>query len=330
MPRRLFCSVVLALALVGCAPPHDGTRTSADNGADAGNVADAGSGGDGGGAHAIQTVFIILMENHNWSDIKGSASANYINHVLLPQAAHAEAYFNPPGLHPSEPNYIWLEAGDNLGITDDKDPDEHHRSADHLVAQLEAAGISWKSYQEDIDGSSCPLRQDELYVPKHNPMVFFDDVTDGNSTTSSYCIQHVRPYSELAGDLASGNVARYNFITPNLCDDMHGDWSCFPWFTDLIKLGDDWLGAQVPMLLASSAYQNGGALFITWDESEGGDVPIGMIVLSPVGKGHGYSNNVAYTHSSTLRTMQEIFGVGPLLRDAAHANDLSDLFATFP
>jgi phosphatidylinositol-3-phosphatase len=34
----------------------------------------------------------------------------------------------------------------------------------------------------------------------------------------------------------------------------------------------------------------------------------------------------ANTHSSDLRTMQEIFRVGPFIRDAANANDLSDLF----
>src|SRR3954471_12892632 len=65
----------------------------------------------------IQTVFLILMENHSWKTIKGAgASATYINGTLVPMGAHAEAYSTPPGNHPSEPNYIWLEAGDNLGI----------------------------------------------------------------------------------------------------------------------------------------------------------------------------------------------------------------------
>ena len=32
------------------------------------------------------------------------------------------------------------------------------------------------------------------------------------------------------------------------------------------------------------------------------------------------------SHSSFLRTMQEIFGVGPFLGDAANADDLADLF----
>jgi hypothetical protein len=51
-----------------------------------------------------------------------------------------------------------------------------------------------------------------------------------------------------------------------------------------------------------------------------------MVVVSPLAKAN-YSNSIYYTHSSTLRTMQEIFGVRPFLRDAANATDLSDLFA---
>ena len=66
------------------------------------------------------------------------------------------------------------------------------------------------------------------------------------------------------------------------------------------------------------------------DEGEfGSDGPIGMLVLSPFAK-VGYSNSIHYTHSSTLRSMQEIFSVTPLLGDAANATDLSDLFTTFP
>src|ERR1700722_1843800 len=62
--------------------------------------------------HHIRTVFIILMENHNWTgdgtlDIKGNSEAPYINKTLLPLASHAEAYYNPPNLHPGLPNYLW-------------------------------------------------------------------------------------------------------------------------------------------------------------------------------------------------------------------------------
>ena len=269
----------------------------------------------------IKTVFVILMENHNWSDITPSA-APYINNTLLAMGSHAEQYFNPPGNHPSLPNYLWLEAGTNFGISDDNAPSSNHQSTTaHLVTLLKNANISWKSYDEDISGSSCPLTSSGKYAVKHNPFVYFDDVTNTLSTTSAYCIAHVRPYTELATDLQNNTVASYNFITPNLCNDMH-DCS--------IATGDTWLANNIPMIMNSTAYQQGGVIFITWDEGEGGDGPIGMIVLSPKAKGAGYKNTIHYTHSSALRTIEEIFHVTPLLGDAANATDLRDLFASFP
>ena len=277
----------------------------------------------------IKTVFVIMMENHNWSEIKDSPSAPYINQVLLPQASHAEQYYNPPGIHPSEPNYLWLEAGTNFGIANDANPAANHQSTtNHLVTLLDKKGVSWKSYQEGISGTDCPLSATGLYAPKHNPMLYFDDVTGGNDAASSYCIAHVRPYSELSGDLQGSGPARYNFITPNLCDDMHNTSGCAS--SNSIRNGDNWLASEVPAILGSSAYKDGGALFITWDEGEGRDGPIGMIVLSPYAKGGGYANDIPYTHSSTLRTVEEIFGLSPMLRDAANATNLSDLFKTFP
>src|SRR2546425_907924 len=194
-----------------------------------------------------KTVFLILMENHNWSDIKNSSSAPYINEALLPMASYAEQYYNPPGNHPSEPNYLWLEAGTNFGISDDADPDANHQSTTkHLVTLLNNAHISWKSYQESISGTVCPLTGNGLYAPKHNPMVFFDDVTNSNDPNSSYCIAHVRPYTELATDLQKNTQASYNFITPNLCDDMHD--TCAP-LNDSVKQGDTWLAQNLPAIL---------------------------------------------------------------------------------
>ena len=162
-------------------------------------------------AMSTKNVFLIMMENHNWSDIKNNPSAPYINNTLLPTASYAEQYYNPPGNHPSEPNYLWLEAGTNFGISDDADPDFNHQStSQHLVTLLSTAGISWKSYQEDISGTDCPLTGSGLYAPKHNPMVFFDDVTNANDPNSSNCISHIRPYTELTTDLQQNTEANYN------------------------------------------------------------------------------------------------------------------------
>jgi hypothetical protein len=289
--------------------------------------------------HRIKTVFLILMENHNWTgdgsmDIKGNAAAPYINKTLLPMASHAEHYYNPPGDHPSLPNYLWLEAGTNFGIYNDNPPSQNHQSTTkHLVTQMEKAGISWKSYDENISGTVCPLVDGggidpdgaPYYGVRHDPFVYFDDVTNHLDPRSANCIKHVRPFTELARDLKSNTVARYNFITPNVCDDMHDNCAGDP-----IAHGDRWLAKNLPTILKSSAYQRGGAIFITWDEANSGDGPIGMIVLSPFAKGHGYSNQVPYTHGSTLRTVQEIFGLQPFLDDASREKDLSDMFKAFP
>ena len=167
------------------------------------------------------------MENHNWSEIKGSASAPFINNTLLPMAAYCAQYYNPPNIHPSLPNYLWLEAGTNFGILDDNDPSiDHQRTTQHLVTQLKNAGISWKEYAEDISGTYVPLTGTNEYAPRHNPFVYFDNVTGTNNVNYAYGIAHIRPYSELAADLTNSTVAQYNFITPNLCNDMHD--SCSP------------------------------------------------------------------------------------------------------
>jgi len=265
------------------------------------------------------------MENVSWSAIKGSASAPYINNTLLPMASYCEQYYTAPGVASSLPDYLWLEGGTNYGITSSPEPSTSGgriRDTNHLATLLFKAGISWRTYQEDISGTTCPTNSSGFYAAYHNPYVYFDDVT----TNAAYCLSHIRPYTELARDLQSNTVARYNFITPNLCDDMHGANGCPS--SDRIRGGDNWLAQEIPRIMNSQAYSNNGAIFLTWDESTLGpfNVPIGMIVLSPLAKAHGYFNTNYYTHGSTLRTMQEIFGVRPFLYGANSVNSLADLF----
>jgi phosphatidylinositol-3-phosphatase len=274
------------------------------------------------------------MENNNWSTIYQSAQAPYIN-SLLPQASWCTNYFdNPKAVHPSEPNYLWLETGDNLGVTSDNDPTAGNVfTVPHLTQLMTAANVTWRSYAEDTTGATCPLTNTTTYAPRHVPFLYFtDNVGNPPDPNNATCIQHVRPYTELAGDLTSNKVAQYNFITPNLCDDMHG--GLLPGLgcpnTSLITQGDTWLKKQIPMIMASQPYKDNGAIFITWDESENGEYPIGMIILSPKAKGGGYQGKTKYYHSSTLRTVEEIFGLKPLLNDAANQPDLADLFVSFP
>lgn len=95
----------------------------------------------------------------------------------------------------------------------------------------------------------------------------------------------------------------------------------------------------VPMVLASDAYKNHGAI-ILWDESESDGVTgdnaddfnhtTAEIVISP--RAHANVDLLPYAsplndwHSSNLRTLLDRFRVGPFLNDATNAIDLSDFF----
>ena len=278
-------------------------------------------------------VFVVMMENHDASQIYGNTKeAPYIN-SLLSTYAYANQYTTT--VHPSEPNYIWLEAGSNntgdITFTTDNDPSATNSTAttQHLVTQLVAAGLTWRSYQEGLDASTgaCPITsassRPEYYAAKHDPFVFFQDVS-GNppAATNAFCATHHAPYTQLATDLSSGNVANYTFITPNLCDDMHGASGCN---SKLIQKGDAWLKGNLPQLI-SWVNAHGGVVFVVWDEGSSTNPPQPFVAVGPHVKA-GYGSPVAFTHSSTLKSVEEIFGLA-LVRGAGDpaTNDLSDLF----
>src|SRR5215813_8166887 len=87
-----------------------------------------------------------LVNGTNVASRQVAYAANYHN-VL------ATAGGNNPHIHPSEPNYIWAEAGTNFGIANDADPypNNNQNTPAHLSTLLTRAGRTWRSYQEDID-----------------------------------------------------------------------------------------------------------------------------------------------------------------------------------
>lgn len=269
------------------------------------------------------SVFTIVMENKSRSDIFGNPSAPYIN-KLASENAVANGYHDSY-VHPSEPNYIWMVAGENFGVLDDNDPKSHPiDSTSHIADQLELAGLSWKSYQEGM-GSPCGLESHGRYAAKHDPFVYFDDINGWDGKTfqpSPRCNEHVVDYSQLAADIAANQVPKYVFITPNLDHDMH-DGS--------IAQGDLWLSTELPKIMATDAYKKGGVIFLLWDEGSGtfgaGDDPP-FIVISPNAV-PGLKSKVSYDTSSYLKTVQQILGVDslPCAKDPAKVKAMTDLFS---
>jgi phospholipase C len=266
------------------------------------------------------TVFTIVMENKSGGAILGNSDAPYIN-SLASQGAVAAGYHDCY-VHPSEPNYIWMVAGENFGILDDSDPGPSNTiaSQSHLVDQIEREGLTWRSYQESM-GQACGLQSQGRYAAKHDPFVFFDDVNGWNGSrllSSARCIAHVVNYSQFATDVSTGSIPDYVFITPNLDHDMHDG---------TIAQGDAWLAGEVPRILASDAFLHGGVLFLLWDEgSNAGDSPP-FIAVSP-NIAPGTVSTTTYDTSSFLLTVQTILGVEalPCSANPGAVTPMSDLF----
>ena len=351
------------------------------------------------GVARVGDVFVILLENHNLTQpnptsspeqILGNPAAPYINSLMTPgnpsaaQVSYAKAYYNTGvGVHPSEPNYAWDEAGTDFGFHSDADPLQsngntfyydlglvshstgvdgstlyfwHSTHTPHLTRQLNEAGILWKDYQEDVELSASPTNSASgtngpvnpyngttqyNYAVKHNPSALFSDTA----------LENVYPLAQLFVDLTNNTVGRFNWITPDQYNEAHsalnggftyqgvhytGDQSA-------IAAADSFLSIVLPEIMASKAYQDNGVIVLLWDETEGGDsaqYTVPEMVISRLAKGNAYASTVPMSHSSDLKTFEEIFGL-PLVNNpipanetnfdgtfnnVATANDLSDMF----
>lgn len=324
--------------------PDDGGMTMSDSpsgsdsamNGDSDTNKDSGSGSDAGTDSGMmpkdKPIFVIPMENKSSAMIYGNmTSAPYINGTLIPAYAHTTMFGDElPSLN-SEPHYVWMESGTNVfsdhtfSTDNDSSASNSTNSTEHLAAQLQKAGISWMSYQQGIAANTCPISSTGFYAAKHDPFVFFQDIA-GNppSKTNMLCAQHHKPLTALAGDLQNNTVARYNFITPDLCNDMHGDSNCQQANTDAanIKAGDDFLKNNLPPIIAY-ALAHDGYVFVTWDEGDNTNL-IPFIAISNHAK-KNYAGAVKYTHSSLLKSEELILGV-PVLSKVANDNDFADLF----
>jgi len=363
-------------------------------------------------AHAqkVGDVFYIALENHNFTQpsvvtqsglgqIQGNPAAPFINSLITPgnpnsaMVSYASNYVNVnPANHPSEPNYVWQEAGtsvNNSGLLNDNNPYASNGSPTNIVnspnlsALITKSGKTWKSYQEDTDllntngqnfngaggtltSNVASTSQYEVpltsfsgtsadytnayngshqynYAAKHNPQVFFTDTNGGDNPTSSNLLaQNYAPLQQLSTDLANNTVANYNWITPDQYNDMHSalntnftyDGVTYQAGTDAeqIALGDNFLSQIVPLIEASQAFKDNGEIVIWNDETEGDAEGIPgttstEIIISPLAKGNAYTNNILYSHTNDLATLQEIFGVnGTALGAAAGAYTMADLY----
>jgi phosphatidylinositol-3-phosphatase len=262
-------------------------------------------------------IVVIVMENAEYPEVIGSPSAPYINSLATRYGLATQSYAIT---HPSLPNYLALTSGSTQGIT--SDCTSCTVSAPNIVDQLEAAGLGWKAYMEDLPHPCFLGASAGAYAKKHNPFAYYEDIVG----SPARC-RRIVPFTTLAGDLRAGTLPAYSFVSPNLCDDAH-DCS--------LQTADRFLAQTVPALLRELGPR--GFLVLTWDEgtldtgccgaAHGGRI---ATVLAGPGVARGARDARPVDHYGVLATIERALRL-PALGGAAdrRAGDLSALFARPP
>jgi hypothetical protein len=172
----------------------------------------------------------------------------------------------------------------------------------------------------------CPLSG---FYTSGNPPINFTDIPYAECLAND--VAAGTPNDGMAtfnSDLASGNVANFNFVIPNGCDD--GEANCKPANNRYTQF-DGFLAREVPLIESSPAFGDDGVIVVLYDEDQrmgglapknglasGGQTPCALI--SPLVQPGEYADTT-YSYS-VLRTIQDGFRVGPDLGSASQVAPL--------
>jgi phospholipase C len=254
--------------------------------ASAGPVNGSSRGNPPPGVPPLKHVFVIMMENTSYDALLSPSNPNttFIQQLAANNGL-ATNYFGVT--HVSLPNYIAATSGQTWGSNSDDVAQAPLFDHQNLVDQLAAAGVSWKAYMENLPSPGDLVSQtpDGLYVRKHDPFLMYPDVYTNPARAGN-----VVPLTQLSTDLAAGKVPQFVWITPNVCNDMHGGAPSCPFPSSptdalqaaLYKDGDTFLRTWVGLITHSKAWTGNSAIFVTWDEGGFEDQsPFGPTDLSP-------------------------------------------------
>src|SRR5215469_5015839 len=279
-------------------------------------------------------VFLIIGENTTYEHLN-STNAPYLVNTIKPNAAWLTQYNG--ATHWSQANYVALISGQYTGCEQHDGGVACHQNVDNLFHQLDVAGLTWKTWLEGgtakCDGgaggscssdTACPLAG---FYTTGNPAIIFDDVEGANgvwsaTTPSQECLQNdvpagneTDPMDYFHQALVTGQVANFNFIIPNGCDD--GESNCDPIHNRYTQF-DFFLAREIPLIEASPAFGPNDVIIVTYDEDEragglagkngfgeGGHVV--CAILSPLAVPGSY--NGMFYHYSLLRTLEDGFSI---------------------
>ncbi|KAI6040767.1 phosphoesterase family-domain-containing protein [Pisolithus marmoratus] len=257
----------------------------------------------------------VWLENTDYND----AAAQSAFKTLSKEGITLSGYYALT--HPSEPNYIAAAGGNFWGLASDDDV-TIPANVSTIVDLLEAKGISWAEYQENmpIDGylGNNFTNPDgyTYYMRKHSPLVSYDSVNQNSAR-----LVRLRNFNDFAYDVGNNTLPQWFFVTPNMKDDGHDTG---------VGYASDWLNYWLVPLLQDANFNTARTLILlTFDET--GNYAINNEVYSILLGGAVPSNlkgtidNTFYTHYSTLSTVQNNWGLDNLGQQDCNAT-LANVF----
>lgn len=263
-------------------------------------------------------VFIVVFENHSYSDVVGASDMPYINSLIANYGLAANYYADS---HPSIGNYFMLTTGKTVTKNDSFDGVV---KVNNVVRILKANNLTWKGYFEDYADSTLPDTMP--YIKHHNPFSYFSDVVNDPNETANMV-----DLSQLYSDISNDSVPSYSFIAPNAYHQGHNPdpnpsgVDCSN--TDEMAETDCFLSNNISPVVDYVTNQ-GGLLIITWDEgldSKHGGGHIATVLVSNLSK-PGYQSTRLYQHESALRLMLQSLGVKRFPGAAARAPEMGEFF----
>jgi acid phosphatase len=244
-------------------------------------------------------VVIVVEENRSQTNIIGNKAAPFINQLAAGGAMMAQSFAE---LHPSEPNYYALFAGNTL-VNANVCP-VNGGNTPNLGSQLLGAGYTFAGFAESLPAVGSPACSAGKYARKHVPWASFTNIPGSRSL----------PFSAFPTAPNYPGLPTVSLVIPNLDNDMH-DGS--------ITRGDTWLYDNLSQY-AAWARANNSLLILTWDEDD--NTPRNQIPTVFYGAGvRPGTYNEPISHYNVLSTLEEMYGL-PKLGYATRAPAITDIW----
>lgn len=309
-------------------------------------------------------VVIVIEENKDYEDVIDSPNAPYINQLAKGGASLTFFAFHHPSqpnyfeLFAGTNTITYKVDG---GTKPERVLDDS--CVQHLAtSQTSLGGLLGKDFLGYAEGwdpniptatpppSSTPppppipcTIERAYFARKHDPWMMFSD--------SIAASRPITDFQVMSQKLSFDQLPLVSMVIPNLIDDMHSTITdtlavttdsshegTGPEIPVLVRTGNDWLKSNLDEYVKWAMTHNS-LLIVTWDESSRGQQEghdngtpfappknhIATILVGQMVK-PGSRSNVVYDHYDLLRTIEDMYKLGPYLGGSANAKDILDIW----